>query len=59
MQKYGDESQSEDALFQDAPEDFFDPIMGTLMKDPVTLPSSKVTVDRSTIARHLLRYYCR
>jgi len=54
VRKYGDESQSEDALFQDAPEDFFDPIMGTLMKDPVTLPSSKVTVDRSTIARHLL-----
>jgi len=24
------------------------------MTDPVVLPSSKVTVDRSTIARHLL-----
>lgn len=24
------------------------------MKDPVILPSSKVTVDRSTISRHLL-----
>lgn len=54
VRKYGDESQSEDALFQDAPEDFFDPIMGTLMKDPVILPSSKQTVDRATIARHLL-----
>jgi ubiquitin conjugation factor E4 A len=54
VRKYGDESHSEDALFQDAPDEFFDPIMGTLMKDPVILPSSKVTVDRSTIARHLL-----
>lgn len=30
--------------------------MSTLMSDPVVLPSSRVTVDRSTIARHLLRY---
>jgi len=28
--------------------------MSTLMADPVTLPSSKMNVDRSTIARHLL-----
>lgn len=28
--------------------------MSTLMLDPVTLPSSNVTVDRTTIARHLL-----
>ena len=38
----------------DAPEEFLDPIMSTLMLDPVILPSSKVTVDRTTIARHLL-----
>lgn len=30
--------------------------MSTLMLDPVLLPSSNVTVDRSTIARHLLRW---
>lgn len=28
--------------------------MYTLMKDPVTLPSSKATVDRATIKAHLL-----
>lgn len=38
----------------DAPDDFLDPIMSTLMLDPVRLPSSNVTVDRTTIARHLL-----
>lgn len=38
----------------DAPDEFLDPIMSTLMLDPVRLPSSKVTVDRTTIARHLL-----
>jgi len=31
-----------------------DPLMATLMKDPVTLPSSKATVDLATIKSHLL-----
>jgi ubiquitin conjugation factor E4 B len=31
-----------------------DPLMATLMKDPVTLPSSKAIVDLSTIKSHLL-----
>ena len=31
-----------------------DPLMYTLMRDPVTLPSSRVVVDRSTIKAHLL-----
>lgn len=39
---------------EDAPEEFLDPIMSTLMTDPVVLPSSHVIVDRTTIARHLL-----
>ena len=38
----------------DPPDEFLDPIMSTLMMDPVKLPSSRVTVDRTTIARHLL-----
>ena len=28
--------------------------MATLMRDPVTLPSSNVNIDRSTIKSHLL-----
>lgn len=43
----------EEALM-DPPDDFLDPIMSSLMMDPVVLPSSRITVDRSTIARHLL-----
>ncbi|XP_058062566.1 ubiquitin conjugation factor E4 A [Anopheles bellator] len=43
----------EEALI-DPPDEFLDPIMSSLMTDPVTLPSSRITVDRSTIARHLL-----
>jgi ubiquitin conjugation factor E4 B len=37
------------------PDDFLDPLMSTLMEDPVILPGSKVTVDRSTIMHHLLQ----
>lgn len=47
------QKQDQEALV-DAPDEFLDPIMSTLMIDPVILPSSHVTVDRSTIARHLL-----
>lgn len=47
------EMENQKAL-EDAPEEFLDPIMSTLMTDPVILPSSHVIVDRTTIARHLL-----
>lgn len=36
------------------PDDFLDPLMATLMKDPVILPSSKTIVDMSTIKQHFL-----
>jgi len=36
------------------PDEFLDPLMADLMKDPVILPMSKQTVDRSTIRSHLL-----
>lgn len=31
-----------------------DPLMATLMRDPIMLPSSKAIMDRSTIKSHLL-----
>ncbi|KAK7018070.1 Ubiquitin conjugation factor E4 A [Halocaridina rubra] len=46
--------EEEEDLAADAPEEFLDPIMSHLMTDPVILPSSKLTCDRQTIARHLL-----
>ncbi|XP_014284725.1 ubiquitin conjugation factor E4 A [Halyomorpha halys] len=46
--------QGDEELLSEAPEEFLDPIMSTLMTDPVILPSSRVNIDRSTIARHLL-----
>ena len=53
-QKIGKKQKADEEMFADAPEEFLDEIMGTLMKDPVILPSSRNIVDRSTIARHLL-----
>lgn len=48
-----EERDNQEALV-DPPDEFLDPIMSTLMTDPVILPSSHVTVDRTTISRHLL-----
>lgn len=45
--------EAEDTLGE-IPDEFLDPIQYTLMKDPVILPSSRITVDRPVIQRHLL-----
>lgn len=46
--------EEEDLEMGDVPEEFLDPLMYTIMKDPVILPTSRVTIDRSTIKAHLL-----
>lgn len=51
VHKLADWQQREDELLAEVPDDFLDPIMSTLMTDPVILPSSRQVVDRSTIAR--------
>lgn len=38
----------------DPPEELCDPILNTLMKDPVMLPSSNTMVDKSMIKKHLM-----
>ncbi|KAK4850381.1 hypothetical protein QYF36_006276 [Acer negundo] len=43
-----------EATLGEIPDEFLDPIQYTLMKDPVILPSSRITVDRPVIQRHLL-----
>ncbi|KAI5809660.1 ubiquitin elongating factor core-domain-containing protein [Peziza echinospora] len=47
------EEEGEEEL-GDIPDEFLDPLMCTLMEDPVILPASKVTIDRDTIKTHLL-----
>ncbi|XP_010258183.1 PREDICTED: probable ubiquitin conjugation factor E4 [Nelumbo nucifera] len=48
------EAMDTEAALGDIPDEFLDPIQYTLMKDPVILPSSRITVDRPVIQRHLL-----
>lgn len=55
LQAIGRAQQEEEELLADAPDEFLDPIMGTLMKDPVKLPTSGNIVDRAIISRHILR----
>lgn len=49
-----DLADMEEADLGDIPDEYLDPILATLMEDPVTLPISKQIVDRSTIQSHLL-----
>jgi ubiquitin conjugation factor E4 B len=44
----------EEMDFGEPPDAFQDPLLFTLMEDPVILPISKITIDRSTIQSHLL-----
>ena len=43
-----------DEDFEDAPDEFIDPMMCELMEDPVLLPTSGNVMDREHITRHLL-----
>jgi ubiquitin conjugation factor E4 B len=47
------DDQAEEDLGE-IPEEYLDPLMATLMEDPVILPTSRQTVDRSTIRSYLL-----
>lgn len=46
--------EMEEEILADVPDEFLDPIMSTLMTDPVLLPSSRTIVDRTTIARYVI-----
>jgi ubiquitin conjugation factor E4 B len=48
------EDEDAEAELGDIPDEFLDPLMFTLMEDPVILPVSKTIMDRSTIRSHLL-----
>ncbi|KAF2002701.1 hypothetical protein P154DRAFT_488181 [Amniculicola lignicola CBS 123094] len=54
IQKVAEEAKLDEAALGEYPDEFTDPIMATLMDDPVILPISKQTVNRSTIKSHLL-----
>jgi len=49
-----EEDEAAEADLGEVPDEFLDPLMYTLMEDPVLLPTSKTVIDRSTIRSHLL-----
>lgn len=53
--RLAEQRQRDEEILANAPEEFLDPIMSTLMRDPVLLPSSRTTVDRTTIARWAIK----
>lgn len=54
IHRVGKENAEMEINVDDVPDEYLDPIMNSVMTDPVTLPSG-YTMDRNTIARHLLR----
>ncbi|XP_032664874.1 ubiquitin conjugation factor E4 A [Odontomachus brunneus] len=54
VERAASQKREEDEILTGIPDEFLDPIMSTVMTDPVILPSSRITIDRHTIARHLL-----
>ncbi|KAG6816241.1 hypothetical protein H0H87_007478 [Tephrocybe sp. NHM501043] len=46
--------EAEDEDLGDIPDEYLDPILATVMRDPVRLPTSNNVLDRSTIRSHLL-----
>jgi len=51
--RIAEEKAQEEMDLSDAPDEFRDPLMCTVMTDPVLLPSG-VIMDRSVINKHLL-----
>ena len=53
VEEAANQKREEDEILTGVPDEFLDPIMSTVMVDPVILPSSKITIDRQTIARYI------
>jgi ubiquitin conjugation factor E4 B len=54
IRKTKEEIDAEDADLGEIPDEYTDPLMATLMEDPVILPRSRQTVDRTTVRGMLL-----
>jgi len=54
VKKFASQKRDDEESLGDIPDEFLDPILNTLMTDPVILPTSGTTMDRAVISRHLL-----
>lgn len=48
VKKIEKQQKENDEALVNPPDEFLDPILSILMRDPVILPSSRVTVDKTT-----------
>ncbi|CAM9955066.1 unnamed protein product, partial [Ectocarpus sp. 12 AP-2014] len=46
--------EASEASLGEVPDEFLDPVLCHVMRDPVLLPTSGTILDRSTIVQHLL-----
>jgi ubiquitin conjugation factor E4 B len=53
-QHFHKQEMEQDEILADVPDEFMDPILFTLMENPVRLPTSNVVMDLSSIKTHLL-----
>ncbi|XP_063931490.1 ubiquitin conjugation factor E4 B-like isoform X2 [Zophobas morio] len=58
VESYSQLRQADEEELGEVPEEFVDPLLYTVMSDPVRLPTSNLIVDRSTIVTHLLSDGC-
>ncbi|KAB2574939.1 putative ubiquitin conjugation factor e4 protein [Lasiodiplodia theobromae] len=54
VQEAKEADEQEEADLGEIPDEFLDPLIFDIMKDPVILPQSKMTIDRAVIQSHLL-----
>ncbi|KAK8158585.1 ubiquitin conjugation factor E4 [Phyllosticta citrichinensis] len=54
VQAFKEAEEEEEADLGEVPDEFLDPLLFEIMTDPVILPKSRMTIDRSTIQSHLL-----
>lgn len=54
VERVRQEEADEEEDLGEIPDDFLDPLLATIMRDPVRLPSSRAVIDRSSIKAHLL-----
>eukprot|EP01117_Protostelium_nocturnum_P008562 TRINITY_DN3077_c0_g1_i1.p1 TRINITY_DN3077_c0_g1~~TRINITY_DN3077_c0_g1_i1.p1 ORF type:complete len:974 (-),score=379.97 TRINITY_DN3077_c0_g1_i1:61-2982(-) len=54
IERISKEIDKEQEDLDDIPDEYLDPLFGTLMRDPVILPGSNTTMDRQWIIKHLL-----
>ena len=54
MEAVAEDEELDDILGDDIPDEYLDPMMAEIMRDPVKLPTSGNVMDRKHIMRHLL-----